>query len=51
MALAAAGALALGLTVHDEAVLRTKDGRVGREVGIVDHDDNLVVIYKITGRA
>lgn len=42
-----AGARALGLTVHDEAVLVTKDGRRGREIGIVDFDDNLVVIYKI----
>jgi catechol 2,3-dioxygenase-like lactoylglutathione lyase family enzyme len=46
-----AGARALGLTVYDEEVLHTKDGRVGREIGIVDFDDNLVVIYKITGAA
>lgn len=46
-----AGARALGLTVHDEEVLVTKDGRRGREIGIVDFDDNLVVIYKITGAA
>ena len=46
-----AGARALGLTVYDEEVLRTKDGRIGREIGIVDFDDNLVVIYKITGAA
>lgn len=38
---------ALGLTVHDEAVLKTKDGRIGREIGIVDFDDNLVVLYRI----
>ena len=44
-----AGAQALGLHVYDEEVLRTKDGRLGREIGIVDHDDNLIVIYKITG--
>ena len=44
-----AGARALGLHVYDEEVLRTKDGRLGREIGIVDHDDNLIVIYKITG--
>lgn len=44
-----ADARALGLTVYDEAVLKTKDGRIGREVGIVDFDDNLIVIYKITG--
>lgn len=40
-----AGARALGLTVFDEAVLKTPDGRVGREIGIVDFDDNLIVIY------
>ena len=39
------GARKLGLQVYDEAVLKTHDGRVGREVGIVDFDDNLVVIY------
>lgn len=46
---AIAGALALGLTVYEEEVLRTQDGRVGREIGIVDFDDNLVVLYKIAG--
>lgn len=46
-----AGARALGLTVYPEEVLRTKDGRIGREIGIVDADDNLIVIYKITGAA
>lgn len=46
-----AGARAIGLTVYDEEVLKTKDGRIGREIGIVDFDDNLVVIYKITGTA
>lgn len=46
-----AGARALGLQVYDEEVLHTKDGRTGREIGIVDFDDNLVVIYKITGAA
>jgi hypothetical protein len=44
-----AGARSLGLTVYPEEVLKTKDGRLGREIGIVDADDNLVVIYKITG--
>lgn len=43
------GARALGLTVYDEEILHTNDGRVGREIGIVDFDDNLVVIYKIMG--
>lgn len=42
------GARALGLQVYDEEVLHTKDGRTGREIGIVDFDDNLIVIYKIT---
>lgn len=42
-----AGARALGLQVYEEEVLHTKDGRVGREIGIVDFDNNLVVIYKI----
>lgn len=46
-----AGARALGLTVYDEEVLKTKDGRIGREIGIVDFDDNLIVIYKILGAA
>lgn len=44
-----AAARALGLQVYAEAVLKTKDGRVGREIGIVDFDDNLVVLYTITG--
>lgn len=44
-----AGARELGLEVYPEEVLRTPDGRVGREIGIVDFDDNLIVIYKITG--
>ena len=42
-----AGARALGLKVYDEETLHTNDGRVGREIGMVDFDDNLVVIYKI----
>ncbi len=44
------GARALGLKVYGEEKLITKDGRTGREIGIVDADDNLVVIYTITGR-
>ena len=43
------GARDLGLHVYPEEKLVTGDGRVGREIGIVDFDDNLVVIYKITG--
>jgi catechol 2,3-dioxygenase-like lactoylglutathione lyase family enzyme len=46
-----AGAQALGLQVYPEEVLKTPDGRVGREIGIVDADDHLVVIYTITGRS
>ncbi len=42
-----AGATAAGLHVYEEEELHTHDGRVGREVGIVDFDDNLVVIYHI----
>jgi catechol 2,3-dioxygenase-like lactoylglutathione lyase family enzyme len=41
------GARAAGCHVYEEEELHTHDGRVGREVGIVDFDDNLVVIYKI----
>jgi catechol 2,3-dioxygenase-like lactoylglutathione lyase family enzyme len=42
-----AGARALGLKVYDEEVLKTHDGRTGREIGIADFDDNPVVIYLI----
>ena len=38
---------ALGLRVYEEGRLETHDGRIGREIGIVDFDDNLVVIYLI----
>ena len=41
------GARKLGLHVYDEEVLKTHDGRIGREIGIVDFDDNLIVIYMI----
>lgn len=41
----------LGLTVYSEDHLVTKDGREGREIGIVDFDGNLVVIYLITKAA
>ena len=37
----------LGLEVFTEEKLLTKDGRTGREIGFLDFDDNLVVIYKI----
>jgi len=46
-----ARARALGLKVYREEQLVTGDGRVGREIGIVDFDDNLIVIYKITEAA
>lgn len=48
-----AGAEAAGLHVYEEEELHTHDGRIGREVGIVDFDGNLVVIYHIpkTGAA
>ena len=42
---------ALGLTVYPEDKLKTKDGWEGREIGIVDFDGNLVVIYLITKAA
>jgi len=41
------GARKLGLHVYEEGRLETHDGRIGREIGIVDFDDNLVVIYLI----
>lgn len=41
------GAKDLGLKVYHEDALETHDGRTGREVGIVDADGNLVVIYDI----
>lgn len=45
------GANALGLNVYPEDRLETHDGRIGREVGIVDFDGNLVVIYCIPAAA
>jgi len=41
------GAKSLGLKIYHEDLLETHDGRQGREVGIVDYDGNLVVIYNI----
>ncbi len=37
----------IGCQVYDEGELLTHDGRQGREVGLLDFDDNLVVIYHI----
>ena len=41
------GAQKLGLKTYQEDRLETNDGRIGRELGIVDFDGNLVVIYCI----
>jgi len=40
-----------GLHVYPEERLVTQDGRIGREIGFVDHDGHLVVIYCITQAA
>jgi catechol 2,3-dioxygenase-like lactoylglutathione lyase family enzyme len=40
-----------GLTVYEEEHLVTQDGREGREIGIVDADGNLIVIYYIESQA
>ncbi len=37
----------MGCHVYDEGELHTHDGREGREVGLLDFDDNLCVIYHI----
>jgi len=42
-------ARAEGLKLYREERLVTNDGRAGREIGIVDHDGHLVVIYTILG--
>lgn len=46
-----ARAQAGGYEVFAEEKLLTHDGRVGREIGILDADGNLVVIYRITSEA
>ena len=43
----AARATEAGCHVYREDKLVTHDGRVGREVGFVDYDGNLTVIYHI----
>ena len=45
-----AASKSVGLKVYEEEHLVTQDGREGREIGIVDADGNLVVIYWITQR-
>jgi catechol 2,3-dioxygenase-like lactoylglutathione lyase family enzyme len=40
-----------GLHVYPEKRLETQDSRIGREIGFVDHDGHLVVIYRITQAA
>ncbi len=46
-----AASRAAGLQVYPESVLLTNDGRTGREVGIVDFDGNLLLIYHISAAA
>ena len=41
------GARSTGCHVYEEGELLTHDGRSGREVGLVDFDGNLTVIYRI----
>lgn len=38
----------LGLQVYPESRLTSSAGRLGREAGIVDFDDNLIVIYRLS---
>lgn len=45
------GATDAGLKLYEEEHLVTQDGREGRELGIVDADGNLVVIYYIESQA
>ena len=41
------GARAEGLHIFPEETLHTHDGRVGREIGLLDYDGHLVVLYCI----
>jgi catechol 2,3-dioxygenase-like lactoylglutathione lyase family enzyme len=43
------GARRLGLTIIPERPLNSVDGRVGREVAIIDADGHLVVLYQFPG--
>ncbi len=36
-----------GLHIFPEETLHTHDGRVGREIGMLDHDGHLIVLYCI----
>ena len=40
-----------GLHIYPEERLETQDGRIGREIGFVDYDGHLIVIYCITQAA
>ena len=42
-----AGCDEAGFHAYPEEQLVTHDGRIGREIGLVDDDDNLIVIYHI----
>jgi catechol 2,3-dioxygenase-like lactoylglutathione lyase family enzyme len=36
-----------GFEVYEEEKLETFDGRIGRELGLIDADDNLTVVYSL----
>jgi catechol 2,3-dioxygenase-like lactoylglutathione lyase family enzyme len=40
-------ARAPGVTIHPERALHTHDGKVGREVGLIDADGHAVVVYHV----
>lgn len=39
-----------GVKIYEEEILNTQDGRVGREVGVVDPDGHLIVLYNIQAK-
>lgn len=41
-------AAAMGLKMFPEETLKTQDGRIGRELGLLDPDGHLCVLYTIT---
>ena len=41
------GAQGEDLQIFPEETLRTHDGRLGREIGMLDHDGHLIVLYCI----